>query len=49
MQFEDFSFSDAAAPAASVAPGASQGRLQYLLDNTPSIIYCTVPSGDPPR
>ncbi|OBV40759.1 ATP-binding protein [Janthinobacterium psychrotolerans] len=46
MQFEDFSFSDAIAPAASGAPGVSQGRLQYLLDNTPSIIYCTVPSGD---
>ena len=46
MQFEDFSFSGASAPAASVVPGASQGRLQYLLDNTPSIIYCTVPSGD---
>ncbi|MGK5023824.1 ATP-binding protein [Janthinobacterium sp. RB2R34] len=46
MQFEDFSFSDARAPAASVVPGTSQGRLQYLLDNTPSIIYCTVPSGD---
>lgn len=46
MQFEDFSFSDARAPAASVVQGTSQGRLQYLLDNTPSIIYCTVPSGD---
>lgn len=46
MQFEDFGFSDARAPAASVMPGASHGRLQYLLDNTPSIIYCTVPSGD---
>jgi PAS domain-containing protein len=27
-------------------PAASAGRLQYLLDNTPPIIYCTVPSGD---
>ena len=46
MQFEDFSVPNAVAPAASAAPGASHGRLQYLLDNTPSIIYCTVPSGD---
>lgn len=53
MQFEDFEFfsSDARPPAGSAAPDdgapvATAGRLQYLLDNTPSIIYCTVPSGD---
>ena len=46
MQFEDFSFSGTVAPPASAAQGTSQGRLQYLLDNTPAIIYCTVPSGD---
>ncbi|TWI70131.1 PAS domain S-box-containing protein [Pseudoduganella lurida] len=27
-------------------PGAAPDRLQYLLDNTPALIYCTVPSGD---
>jgi len=49
MQFEEFDFSsDTAAPrAAPVAEAASPlVRLQYLVDNTPAIIYCTVPSGD---
>ena len=46
MQFEDFGFSGATAAADGAAESTSAGRLQYLLDNTPSIIYCTVPSGD---
>ncbi|WP_300759713.1 ATP-binding protein [Janthinobacterium sp.] len=52
MQFEDFDFSTPGAgrhgDAASGdgAPAHTAVRLQYLLDNTPSIIYCTVPSGD---
>lgn len=48
MQFEDFEFFSAGArPAAGdVAAAATADRLQYLLDNTSSIIYCTVPSGD---
>ena len=47
MQFEDFDFfSSEARVADGGTPAASAGRLQYLLDNTPSIIYCTVPSGD---
>jgi PAS domain S-box-containing protein len=47
MQFEDFDLfsSDAAAPPP--APSAPPlVRLQYLVDNTPAVIYCTVPSGD---
>jgi PAS domain S-box-containing protein len=44
MQFEDVDFFSAK-PAASVA-ASPMVRLQYLLDNTPAIIYCTVPSGD---
>ncbi len=52
MQFEVF---ECAAPdAAPVAPGAGSGReetsplvrLQYLIDNTPAVIYCAVASGD---
>ncbi|MDN2709279.1 ATP-binding protein [Janthinobacterium sp. SUN118] len=47
MQFEDFEFfSSDARPAGDAAPAATADRLQYLLDNTLSIIYCTVPSGD---
>jgi len=55
MQFEEFeSFSDAT-PADAAATSPAEGvrgetspllRLQYLIDNTPAIIYCTVPSGD---
>jgi two-component system NtrC family sensor kinase len=49
MQFEEFDdFSSG--PATTAVPAADaaspQARLQYLLDNTPAIIYCTVPSGD---
>jgi len=49
MQFEEFdSFTtNGAGPAAAPAHAASPlVRLQYLVDNTPAIIYCTVPSGD---
>ena len=45
MQFEEFdSFSEGpSAPAQAASP---LGRLQYLLDNTPAIIYSSVASGD---
>ena len=50
MQFEEFDAfaADAAgAPSAAAAQAASPlVRLQYLIDNSPAIIYCTVPSGD---
>jgi len=49
MQFEEFDSlsGSAATPAAAQAEAASPlTRLQYLVDNTPAIIYCTVPSGD---
>jgi len=52
MQFEEFDFFAAdAADAASAPPAQAEAasplvRLQYLIDNTPAIIYCTVPSGD---
>ncbi|MEO7495818.1 MAG: ATP-binding protein [Massilia sp.] len=54
MEFEDFELfaNSAPAPAApAVVPAAAEAatplvRLQYLVDNTPAIIYCTVPSGD---
>ena len=52
MQFDEFELfsSDAIAPRAAPAVAAEATspivRLQYLVDNTPAIIYCTVPSGD---
>ncbi|WP_317203937.1 ATP-binding protein [Janthinobacterium sp.] len=50
MQFEEFEFFSSDAPAAPVAAPREAAspivRLQYLVDNTPAIIYCTVPSGD---
>lgn len=52
MQFDEFEFfsSDAAGVPAVAAPAPEAAsplvRLQYLVDNTPAIIYCTVPSGD---
>lgn len=45
MQFEDFEFS-APEPSAPREAASPLVRLQYLVDNTPAIIYCTVPSGD---
>src|SRR5690349_1084506 len=48
MQFEEFDFftQAPAAPAAAAEAASPLVRLQYLIDNTPAIIYCTVPSGD---
>ncbi|QBE62313.1 ATP-binding protein [Pseudoduganella lutea] len=47
MHFEDFDASPAAAPAGAASSGPVRStRLQYLIDNTPALIYCTVPSGD---
>ena len=51
MQFDDFDvFGNDAAPAAAIDASGEQAspltRLQYLIDNTPAIIYCSVPSGD---
>jgi len=43
MHFEEFDASPAAADGSGPAPPT---RLQYLIDNTPALIYCTVPSGD---
>ncbi|SFU80426.1 ATP-binding protein [Pseudoduganella namucuonensis] len=46
MQFEEFEFFSSGTPTTAPAAATPQLRLQYLLDNTPAIIYCTVPSGD---
>ncbi|MYN11103.1 ATP-binding protein [Pseudoduganella aquatica] len=48
MQFEEFDFFTQApsAPATAAEAASPLVRLQYLVDNTPAIIYCTVPSGD---
>ncbi|WP_332877328.1 ATP-binding protein [Massilia sp. S19_KUP03_FR1] len=49
MQFEEFDFSSAKPaqpPANTGAEALPLQRFQYLVDNTPAIIYCTVPSGD---
>jgi len=49
MQFEEFDAvsSTAASAAVDLVDAASPlARLRYLIDNTPAIIYCTVPSGD---
>jgi two-component system, NtrC family, sensor kinase len=46
-QFEDFDLFNANEPAPAPAAAASPLlRLQYLIDNTPAVIYCTVPTGD---
>ena len=49
MQFEEFEFFSATATGKATvqAEAASPlARFRYLIDNTPAIIYCTVPSGD---
>ena len=49
MDFEEFeSFADGASAQAPAVHAETSPllRLQYLVDNTPAIIYCTVPSGD---
>jgi PAS domain S-box-containing protein len=45
MQFEDFDFFAPANPQASALPEPAN-RLQYMVDHTSVVIYCTVPSGD---
>ncbi len=47
-QFEEFESFTSATPPAAAADTATSAlvRLQYLVDNTPAIIYCSVPSGD---
>ncbi|MBA5686756.1 ATP-binding protein [Rugamonas apoptosis] len=48
MQFEELEFFSSDTPARPPAAEAASPlvRLQYLVDNTPAIIYSTVPSGD---
>lgn len=49
MQFEEFGPLSADTTKAAAAPAEAASplvRLQYLVDNTPAIIYCAVPSGD---
>jgi two-component system NtrC family sensor kinase len=49
MQFEEFDFPSAKSPPSPIKAGEEASplqRFQYLVDNTPAIIYCTVPSGD---
>jgi PAS domain S-box-containing protein len=43
-EFEEFGLFTPSPPAAEVSPPLV--RLQYLIDNTPAIIYSSVPSGD---
>ncbi|MCE3262339.1 MAG: sensory box protein [Pseudoduganella sp.] len=46
MEFEDFDFITNDTPARASEPADPLQRLKYLVDNTPAIIYSTVPSGD---
>ena len=46
MEFEDFDFITSETPARASEPADPLQRLKYLVDNTPAIIYSTVPSGD---
>ena len=47
MQFEEFeSFDTVSTAPVATAAASPLVRLQYLIDNTPAIIYSTVPSGD---
>ena len=46
MDFEDFDFITSETPARASEPADPLQRLKYLVDNTPAIIYSTVPSGD---
>src|SRR4051794_11977156 len=47
MQFEEFeSFDTVSTAPVATAAASPLVRLQYLIDNTPAIIYATVPSGD---
>lgn len=49
--FEQFDFEELTASATTVlapvnSPASASDRLQYLIDNTPAIIYASVPTGD---
>jgi PAS domain S-box-containing protein len=44
--FEDFESFESAPPARPVEQTSPLVRLQYLIDNTPAIVYSAVPSGD---
>jgi two-component system, NtrC family, sensor kinase len=46
MEFEDFDFITSETPPRPSEPADPLQRLKYLVDNTPAIIYSTVPSGD---
>jgi PAS domain S-box-containing protein len=46
MMFEDFESFESAPPARPVEQTSPLVRLQYLIDNTPAIVYSAVPSGD---
>ena len=46
MEFEDFDFITSETPPRASEPADPLQRLKYLVDNTPAIIYSTVPSGD---
>jgi len=46
MEFEDFEFFTSESPQRATEPASPLQRLKYLVDNTPAIIYATVPSGD---
>jgi PAS domain S-box-containing protein len=46
MEFEEFDFITSDTPARAHEPADPLQRLKYLVDNTPAIIYSTVPSGD---
>jgi PAS domain S-box-containing protein len=46
MEFDEFEFISSDTPARASEPASPLQRLQYLVDNTPAIIYATVPSGD---
>jgi PAS domain S-box-containing protein len=46
MEFDEFEFFSSDSKARASEPASPLQRLQYLVDNTPAIIYATVPSGD---
>lgn len=46
MNFEEFESFDSSPPPRPVGETSPLVRLQYLIDNTPAIVYSSVPSGD---
>jgi PAS domain S-box-containing protein len=46
MMFEDFESFESSPPTRPVEQTSPLVRLQYLIDNTPAIVYSAVPSGD---